>query len=104
MEARSTLDILAEEKSRLALVEAEFTRIENAHMRLRIEREILKNSITKHEAILSPCRLVPAELLSEIFSFCLPLVVTPAVDTAPLLLTLVCRKWRAIALATPQLW
>ncbi|KAJ7757819.1 hypothetical protein DFH07DRAFT_683770, partial [Mycena maculata] len=33
-----------------------------------------------------------------------PHFVRPSVKDAPLLLCQICRRWRAIALTTPQLW
>ncbi|KAJ6490735.1 hypothetical protein C8R47DRAFT_1123400 [Mycena vitilis] len=49
---------------------------------------------------------LPPEILAEIFMHCLPgdEFVTPDLNTAPLLLCGVCRRWRDIALATPPLW
>ncbi|KAJ6536029.1 hypothetical protein B0H19DRAFT_1182711 [Mycena capillaripes] len=49
---------------------------------------------------------LPFELRSKIFCFCLPSDgrVRPSATAAPLLLAQVCRHWRAVALATPQLW
>ncbi|KAJ7776602.1 hypothetical protein DFH07DRAFT_693797, partial [Mycena maculata] len=57
------------------------------------------------------------ELITEIFVHCLPTpasatgacffrphFVRPSVKDAPLLLCQICRRWRAIALTTPQLW
>ncbi|KAJ6454377.1 hypothetical protein C8R45DRAFT_1189527 [Mycena sanguinolenta] len=49
---------------------------------------------------------LPVELHSKIFCFCLACDgrVRPSPTAAPLLLAQVCSHWRAIALATPQLW
>ncbi|KAJ7818783.1 hypothetical protein B0H14DRAFT_2456091 [Mycena olivaceomarginata] len=49
---------------------------------------------------------LPFELHAEIFLSCLPLDgrVRPSPTEAPLALAQVCRHWRAIALAIPQLW
>ncbi|KAJ7181238.1 hypothetical protein C8R46DRAFT_864078, partial [Mycena filopes] len=49
---------------------------------------------------------LPFELASKIFTNCLPLRrrVRPRRNQAPLHLSQVCSRWRAIALATPQLW
>ncbi|KAK0479848.1 hypothetical protein EDD18DRAFT_1440581, partial [Armillaria luteobubalina] len=58
--------------------------------------------------ILSPCRRLPTELLTEICIRCLPLygVGGSAFDprASPWILSQVCRKWRAVAIATPELW
>ncbi|KAJ6454378.1 hypothetical protein C8R45DRAFT_601914 [Mycena sanguinolenta] len=49
---------------------------------------------------------LPFELRSKIFCLCLPSDgrVRPSPTTAPLLLAQVCKHWRAVALATPELW
>ncbi|KII85672.1 hypothetical protein PLICRDRAFT_116328, partial [Plicaturopsis crispa FD-325 SS-3] len=105
MEEHSAREILDDAKTRLSCVKTELARIDDARRWLLGEQAILKRTITGHESIVSPCRRLPAELLSEIFSFCLPAAkVVPQPDKAPLLLTRVCRKWRAIALSTPALW
>ncbi|KAJ7471786.1 hypothetical protein FB451DRAFT_1250993 [Mycena latifolia] len=55
-----------------------------------------------------PILTLPAEIIEEIFWFCLPddsdgpLVPHPSV--APLVLLNVCKHWRSIALSTPRLW
>jgi hypothetical protein len=57
-------------------------------------------------ALHSPVRLLPPELLSHIFSFCLlPEPFTrPKHNNAPWVLCLVCSYWRSIAVSTPRLW
>ncbi|KAJ7161461.1 hypothetical protein C8R43DRAFT_1105101 [Mycena crocata] len=49
---------------------------------------------------------LPPELLSEIFLHCLPddEFISPDITTAPLLLCGVCRRFRNVALGTPELW
>ncbi|KAF7290233.1 hypothetical protein MIND_01336900 [Mycena indigotica] len=49
---------------------------------------------------------LPPELMARIFSACLPPTqdAFPHADTAPMLLCRVCRRWRSIALSTPELW
>ncbi|KAF8146128.1 hypothetical protein K438DRAFT_2028424 [Mycena galopus ATCC 62051] len=49
---------------------------------------------------------LPFELYSKIFLLCLPLDgrVRPSSKSAPLLLAQICSRWRAIALATRELW
>ncbi|KAJ3800867.1 hypothetical protein GGU11DRAFT_754065 [Lentinula aff. detonsa] len=71
-----------------------------------------RDDLLEHKALLSGVRKLPVEILSEIFSQCLPEVDTSSViwspephpNQAPLLLTQVCRSWRSIAIATPRLW
>ncbi|RDB26044.1 hypothetical protein Hypma_006138 [Hypsizygus marmoreus] len=47
---------------------------------------------------------LPAEILADIFLYCLPTEVRPRLDEAPLLLCHVCSFWRQTALGTPRLW
>ncbi|KAJ7170877.1 hypothetical protein C8R43DRAFT_1231598 [Mycena crocata] len=53
-----------------------------------------------------PVLTLPGEITSEIFIHCLPDIWPrePQSSISPLLLTCICRQWRNIALATPQLW
>ncbi|KAJ7343718.1 hypothetical protein DFH08DRAFT_781251 [Mycena albidolilacea] len=55
---------------------------------------------------MTPALQLPFELISGIFIACLPLNrrVRPHRNRAPLNLASICRQWRAVALATPQLW
>ncbi|KAF8214092.1 hypothetical protein K438DRAFT_1706366 [Mycena galopus ATCC 62051] len=67
----------------------------------------LRDLQTELDSILYPVLTIPTEITSEIFIHCLPSdrdsnVVR--VNTAPLLLTHVCREWRNIAISLPSLW
>ena len=54
----------------------------------------------------SPISALPAELLAEIFIFCLPTdrYPIPTPTDAPLLLTQIWSLWRSVALSLPELW
>ncbi|KZT21689.1 hypothetical protein NEOLEDRAFT_1139098 [Neolentinus lepideus HHB14362 ss-1] len=57
--------------------------------------------------VLSSAGKLPMEMLSEVFIHCLDHsepYTTPNVNSAPLLLTRVCKTWRACATMTPCLW
>ncbi|KAJ7259842.1 hypothetical protein C8J57DRAFT_1472000 [Mycena rebaudengoi] len=58
------------------------------------------------EALISPMRTVPPEILQDLFVACLPSHhgAIMHISDAPLLLGRVCRLWRSIALGTPALW
>ncbi|KAJ7276631.1 hypothetical protein C8J57DRAFT_1466121 [Mycena rebaudengoi] len=58
------------------------------------------------DSIVYPVLALPSEIASHIFSVSIPTDsdAPPSRHTAPLLLTQICRLWRAIALATPSLW
>ncbi|KAJ6585424.1 hypothetical protein B0H19DRAFT_892038, partial [Mycena capillaripes] len=71
-----------------------------------VKREVLKEEIEAHKALISPMRHLPQDLLQEIFTSCLPTKHNALVDpqSAPLLLGFICRHWRKIAHSTPRLW
>ncbi|EGO03115.1 hypothetical protein SERLA73DRAFT_158725 [Serpula lacrymans var. lacrymans S7.3] len=71
----------------------------------------LEKYIREGEALISPARRLPAEVMSNIFEHCLEendvnhhTGPRPRVSEPPLLLGRICRPWRRIALATPRLW
>lgn len=50
---------------------------------------------------------LPPEILATIFAECIPSLAEqhfPSSKSAPLVFTLVCRRWRVISTTTPQLW
>ncbi|KAG2365453.1 hypothetical protein BDR07DRAFT_639789 [Suillus spraguei] len=49
---------------------------------------------------------LPTEILSEIFFYCLPKHehLSPESRLAPILLTIICRRWREVAVGFPRLW
>lgn len=53
-----------------------------------------------------PTRKLPPELLSHVFTMSMPddAYTHPFHHTVPLALTLVCRRWRHVAISTPALW
>ncbi|EIW73992.1 hypothetical protein CONPUDRAFT_147961 [Coniophora puteana RWD-64-598 SS2] len=66
--------------------------------------EVIRKLYTRRN-MLSPLCSFPAEVLSEIFTFCVPLSDFVRIRSRQLLdLTHVCRRWREIALDFPRLW
>ncbi|KIK36395.1 hypothetical protein CY34DRAFT_811315 [Suillus luteus UH-Slu-Lm8-n1] len=106
--------VVTQRKSQLAALDDHISllnhaldKLQNIQARLKEKRAIVQESLTFHEALASPTRCsLPSELLGEIFLRCLPRTnyVTPSSDECPLVLTRVCRHWRAVALSTPRLW
>ncbi|KAF7297284.1 F-box domain-containing protein [Mycena indigotica] len=70
------------------------------------ERDQVKELIVDHEALLSPIRRVPIDVLRLIFIHTLPDTRNTALsdNEGPLLLSRVCKEWREITHTTPQLW
>ncbi|KAK7043143.1 hypothetical protein VNI00_008497 [Paramarasmius palmivorus] len=91
--------LLDEPKRQLWILEAEIARLQAQH-------EELKAFIDDHNALSSPIRRVPIDILREIFVHCLPEDSLPCrnLREAPLLLTGICQRWREVATATPALW
>ncbi|KIJ67549.1 hypothetical protein HYDPIDRAFT_84776, partial [Hydnomerulius pinastri MD-312] len=69
-------------------------------------RSTVQHRLLIHRARLSPLRILPDELLQEIFKRCLPndRYIVPKINCAPLVLTQICRRWRVVARATSELW
>ncbi|KAJ6617909.1 hypothetical protein B0H10DRAFT_1796407, partial [Mycena sp. CBHHK59/15] len=53
-----------------------------------------------------PVLLLPFDIISQIFVYCLPQEADalPWRSEAPLLVASICRQWRDVALATHELW
>lgn len=106
--------VVTQRKSQLAALDDHISllnhaldKLQSIQARLKEKRAIVQESLAFHEALASPTRCsLPSELLGEIFLRCLPQTnyVTPSSDECPLVLTRVCRHWRAVALSTPRLW
>jgi hypothetical protein len=99
-------DLLTEPRAQVDEVDKEINRITQRLERLRNERQAYQKYIDDHEAVLSPIRRVPLEILQCIFVRCLPTKHNGVMSSrqAPILLTHVCRDWRAAALKMPRLW
>jgi hypothetical protein len=85
---------------------SEIDQLQTTLQKLERERDLIQHHIDAHEGLLSPTRRLPAEILSEIFSHCLPTDRNPTCSQsdAPLLLGQVCKDWRQVSLSTPYLW
>ncbi|KAF9042214.1 hypothetical protein BJ165DRAFT_1529657 [Panaeolus papilionaceus] len=73
---------------------------------LQRKRDVVKNGLWAFDCILAPIRHLPDDVLVDIFCHCIPTTrnARPFVSEAPLLLTLVCKKWRTITMSAPRLW
>jgi hypothetical protein len=104
---------LAQECATLQLIDEDINecrmRIARAHAQMRLlerQRDAVQRRMSVHRARLSPLRAVPDQILQEIFRHCLPDTpyVVPGARSAPLVLTHVCRRWRAVVQGTSELW
>ncbi|KAF9483076.1 hypothetical protein BDN70DRAFT_874312 [Pholiota conissans] len=85
---------------------SKISELERSLNELKQERDILEEEIEQHALLLTPFRRLPDDMLREIFIACLPdgRNALMSCREAPLLLGLVCRKWRDLAYDTPALW
>ncbi|KAJ7701494.1 hypothetical protein B0H17DRAFT_885120, partial [Mycena rosella] len=70
------------------------------------KRTLLQATIDTHKALMSPIRCIPQDVLSEIFSACLPTAHNALIDPdkALLLLGRICRPWQSVMYSTLKLW
>ncbi|KAF8175470.1 hypothetical protein K438DRAFT_1608588, partial [Mycena galopus ATCC 62051] len=67
-------------------------------------RGVERNFEEELDSIVYPVLSLPPEITSHIFIQSLPEDTRPSPRSAPLLLVQICRSWRVIAIATPDLW
>ncbi|KAK1222878.1 hypothetical protein PQX77_014300 [Marasmius sp. AFHP31] len=107
MHPSRSLDSLSSGSPRIAISSDEsIDRHKSIVKVLENERDHIIGTLARYNALISPIRLLPLEVMSQIFLLCLPdhPFVPPSSSDAPLILTQVCRSWRDIALSTPGLW
>ncbi|KAF8180991.1 hypothetical protein K438DRAFT_1976442 [Mycena galopus ATCC 62051] len=90
------------QRDRLAEIASEITRHKTDITRLEQEGRVLEDSLSR---VIYPVLTLPNEITARIFVHCLPSQAErPSPQTAPLLPAQICRHWRAVALATCELW
>ncbi|KAE9400643.1 hypothetical protein BT96DRAFT_818902, partial [Gymnopus androsaceus JB14] len=97
---------LQQPQEELGQINSKILQLKQELQALATRRSTIRSFIRSHNALLSPMRRLPAEVLSEIFFHCLPTDRNPvrSIKEAPLLFTRVCSRWRSIALESPRLW
>ena len=107
------IELLTAQLGVLQRREDDFARILEDMVRLqssvRAEREALGSKITELEGQKQPINWLPTELLIEIFFIrtedeSADLTARLPYNSAPVLISHVCHKWRGLTLATPRLW
>ena len=90
----------------LSQLNAKITEMRSALMQVARTRDRLLAAANQHQALISPLRRLPPELLQVIFVHCLPLHRNAVMHSseAPVLLGRVCSEWRRISLSTPEAW
>lgn len=99
-------ELLSEPYKQLAETNAEMVRLEGLVHEVQQKQAEIRQAIERYTKILAPIRRVPLDVLCEIFAHCLPAHRNPTTGAweCPMLLTRVCSIWRALALASPELW
>ncbi|KAF9255978.1 hypothetical protein L218DRAFT_937112 [Marasmius fiardii PR-910] len=89
----------------LADIEVEKNRIQAEMYTLKSKRDQLTTTANLYRSLLSPIHAMPSDILSTIFAFCCQENVLLPSSLPPVLrLSMVCGRWRDIALSTPSLW
>ncbi|KAJ7061612.1 hypothetical protein C8F01DRAFT_1057557 [Mycena amicta] len=106
VEVAEIQNILLEPTIRLRALDDEIITLQQRIDMLVAERSELAFFVDGHNALLSPIRRMPRDIIEDIFVACLPTTRNSAMSAkeAPLLLGRVCSAWRAISLSTPRLW
>jgi hypothetical protein len=92
-------DYLVKPLAKITLLDLEISR-------LQAERDDIYARVQPYQALLSPIRQLPLDIMERIFLFCLPTQRNPAMSTleAPLKLGRICSSWRSFAYSSPRLW
>ncbi|KAF7348339.1 hypothetical protein MSAN_01787900 [Mycena sanguinolenta] len=98
--------LLVDPTEEIARIDAQIAEMELALVQLKEKRGLLQKPIDAHKALISPMRLIPQDILLEIFCSCLPREHNALIDPneAPLLLGRISRHWRDVAYSSPMLW
>ena len=85
---------------------SEITQLDLEISRLQAKRDGIYARIQPYQALLSPIRRLPLDIMEKIFLACLPTQRNPAMSTleAPLKLGRICSSWRSFAYSCPRLW
>jgi hypothetical protein len=92
------------DRTLIADIESQIRHLERSLSQLRAEKTLVHERIYSYKY---PVLTLPNEIVSEIFIHFLPVypLCPPLTGVdSPIFLTQLCRHWRAIALATPELW
>ncbi len=106
IDRRTVLSALASPKSDIQEIKDRIETLQEELNGLISRKEDLALKVAPYQALLSPFRQIPNEILKEIFIDCLPNEHTPVIDIRepPLLLTQISSHLRQVALTTPRLW
>ncbi|KAK6977957.1 F-box domain-containing protein [Favolaschia claudopus] len=98
------LTSLEADRRRIPVLETQILELQQALLALQTEKDVVQSRLDGYRY---PVLTLPNEIISEIFLCFIPSYPHPpplAGSTSPTLLTHICRTWREIAIAIPQLW
>lgn len=106
MDEQHIHQLLKERKARLTAFAEEIERARAELLRLEQQRDQVQDVVQELEALLSPVRRMPMDIMTKVFEHCIWDQVSPKADPrmAPLLLGQVCRSWRHLLFSLPCLW
>ncbi|KAF7346683.1 F-box domain-containing protein [Mycena sanguinolenta] len=88
-------------RQRLSDVDAQISHHESILQELKQQRSAILSELN---LVTYPILTLPPEITAEIFKWCIDTGMRLRLSVAPLLLTRICRDWRALAFSTPALW
>ncbi|KAF8517902.1 hypothetical protein BU17DRAFT_91330 [Hysterangium stoloniferum] len=109
-EKESLRAVVTDQDTTLRDLDARIAALEVQLLQLLSERQDVLRSSTVKRALLAPIRKLAPEIIGQIFELCTNDEIVPGArriitaTAAPILLSQVCKKWRHVALMTPQLW
>ncbi|KAG1751791.1 hypothetical protein EDB19DRAFT_1201090 [Suillus lakei] len=106
MDTQRISHLLAEQKLELSFVREELDRARAEVLRLEAKQFEIMEMVRKLEALRSPVRRMPIEIMAKVFDHCVQdeEIQEPDPLRAPLLLCQVCSAWRDLMLSLPCLW
>ncbi|KAH7924998.1 hypothetical protein BV22DRAFT_466122 [Leucogyrophana mollusca] len=106
MDAQRIFTLLAERNQELEIVGAEIERTRAELARLEDKKAGVRGVVQELEALMSPVRRMPTDIIAHIFEQCLRDEGLPTANPrkAPLLLGQVCKAWRELTFSLPCLW
>ncbi|KAG2131850.1 hypothetical protein BD769DRAFT_1327477, partial [Suillus cothurnatus] len=106
MDTQRISHLLAEQKQELSFIKEELDRARAEVSRLEVKYFGTMEMSQKLEALRSPVRRMPIEIMTKVFEQCVQDEESQEPDPlrAPLLLCQVCSAWRDLMFSLPYLW
>ncbi|KAF9238467.1 hypothetical protein BU15DRAFT_75167 [Melanogaster broomeanus] len=106
MDVHRIHELLAERNEELSAVAEEIERARAEVQRLENKREKVREIAQELEALISPVRRMPTDIMAKVFEHCVRDEGMRKADPqlTPLLLGQVCRSWRSLLFSLPCLW